>query len=98
VNREMNPCHKPAQKPAGSAANFSFPGAQDDRTRNNPEVMIRAKKVFFFFMVKLVLLIRMFEFQKYEISGKWKTVKLLSLMALNNIANNQEVYNHYDCG
>ena len=29
VKNDINPCHKPIQKPATSVANFSFPGAHE---------------------------------------------------------------------
>jgi len=64
VNQEINPCHNPAQKPAGSASNRIFPGAQEVRIK-----MARMKNgshrlIFETFMV---FEIRKYENKKYEI-------------------------------
>lgn len=33
VNKEMNPCHRPAKKPAGASSNWMLPGAQEVRKK-----------------------------------------------------------------
>lgn len=52
VKNEMNPCHKPIQKPATSVANFSFPGAHE------PSIRITAnnKITFKFFLIMISVL------------------------------------------
>jgi len=34
VNNEIKPCHSPIKKPAGSASNFTSPGAHDETINN----------------------------------------------------------------
>ena len=43
VNNEINPCHKPIQKPATSVVNFSFPGAHEANIKNKDAIRVRLK-------------------------------------------------------
>jgi len=56
VNKEMKPCHNPIKNPAGSASNFSFPGAHDVSAKINETKRMIGTKFLVFFMVNGLML------------------------------------------
>ena len=53
VKSDINPCHSPIKNPAGSASNFSFPGAQELSTKISEIKRIIGTKFLVFFMANI---------------------------------------------
>lgn len=51
VNNDINPCHKPIQKPAVDSINFSLPGVQDVSKRAINTKNSNGLKLNLFFMI-----------------------------------------------
>jgi len=69
VTREINPCHRPAQKPAGSTSNRISPGAQDVKIKRARIMTGNVEVIFEYFMARLFGIC---EYTKYK--GKTRTI------------------------